>query len=523
MTGVGTLLRLALRRDRVVLPLWVFCLGILPYVYLTGFQTLFATDQERIDYARISADNVGFVGLYGPLQGDSLGELTVWRGGFQPVLIGLAALLSVIRHTRTDEEAGRTELIRAAVVGRWAQLAAALLLTGLGGLLLGLLATATTVAAGEPVAGSIALGVVYTLDAWVFAAVGAAAAQITETARGARGIAIGVLGGAYVLRLGGDISAMGDGNLAWLSWLSPVGWAHRVFPYGANDHLPAVLSIVAAVAVTGLSAYLMTKRDLGGGLLAARLGPPTAAAGLRSPVALAWRLHRGLLLGWTLGFTALGLVFGGVAGSVAQIAEDSGGVDDIFTRMGGTDEIVDGYFGIVAALCGVIAACYAVQATLRMRDEEQNGHAEALLSTGVSRYAFAGSHLLFGLLGPAVVLLAEGLASGLVHGDVGPVLAATMVQLPAVWVPAGVALLLTGFLPRLTGLSWAVLGGALLLMLAGPLLRFDQWVMDLSPFTHVPQLPGADFTVLPLAVLTVVAAVLAGVGTTGLRRRDLPL
>ncbi|WP_328464714.1 ABC transporter permease [Actinoplanes sp. NBC_00393] len=521
MSGTGRLLRLALRRDRVVMPLWVLGIGLLPYVYLSGFDTLFATEQERLDYARISSENAGFVALYGPLHGSSVGELVVWRGGFVPVMIGLCALLTVVRHTRADEEAGRTELIRATVVGRHAQLAAALLATGLATLVMGVVVAATMIGAGQPAAGSVALGAVFTLSGWLFAAVGAVAAQLSGSARGARTIAVLTLGIAYVLRLGGDISALGDGRLEWLSWLSPIGWVHRVFPYGADDWSPALLAVALIVVAVAASAYLSTRRDLGAGLLAARLGPPAASPGLRSPIALAWRLHRGLLFGWTAGFAALGLVFGGVGSSVVQLAEDSAGVSEMFSRIGGGDAIVDAYFATVAGMCGLIAACYAVQAALRMRDEEQTGHAEAMLSTAVSRYAWAGSHLVFALLGPAAALLAEGVLSGVVHGDPGPVIGAALAQLPAVWVLAGATMLLIGVLPKLAAAAWGVIAGALLLLLVGPLLDFDQWVLDLSPFTHVPHLPGGDFTAVPLMVLTLVAAALGGAGLLALRRRDM--
>ncbi|GAA4977447.1 ABC transporter permease [Actinoplanes utahensis] len=521
MTGTGKLLRLILRRDRFVLPAWVLGLGLLPYIYVTGFDTLFSTDQERIGYAHISAANTGFVALYGPLHGDSVGELVVWRGGFLPVMVGLAALLTVIRHTRADEEAGRTELLGATVVGRFAPLAAALTATMAAGLAMGAVVAATLIGHGLPAAGSVALGTVFAVTAGFFAGVGAVAAQISGGARGARTIAVLVLGVSYVLRMAGDVSALGDGTLGWLAWLSPLGWGHRIFPFGTDDWGPAALAVLCTILTVAGAGYLLTRRDLGGGLVAGRLGPATAAASLRSPVALAWRLHRGLLIGWTAGFAALGLIFGAVASSVVALAEDSAGVGDVFARIGGTDTVLDGYFATVAPICGVIAACYAVQAALRLRDEEQSGHAEAILSTDVSRFAWAGSHLIFALIGPAAALLAEGLMAGLLHGDVALLVNAAVVQIPAVWVLAGLAMLLIGVLPRLASLAWAAIAGCLALMMAGPLLELDQLVLDVSPFTHVPRVPAVAFTGVPLLVLTLIAAALGGAGLIALRRRDI--
>jgi ABC-2 type transport system permease protein len=523
MTATGRLIRLILRRDRFIMPLWVLILAVVPAGYVASFEDLFPTDQDRIAYAKVSG-GTGFVALYGLLHGASYGELAAWRAGFLPVVIGLCALLTVIRHTRVDEEAGRSDLIGATVVGRRAPLAAALITTAGAALVLGLLVVGTMARQDMALTGSLALGAEFTLAGWVFAAVAAIAAQLTGSARSARSIAVLALGVSYLLRVGGDVSASGDGDLAWLSWLSPLGWATHIFPYQADATWPMLLSVLFTAVTVAVAVFLRGRRDVGAGLLPARLGGATAAATLRTPLALAWRLHRGLLIGWTVGFALLGLVFGGVGSSVLELARDNKGLSGIFANLGGADSLTDNYFAGTAGMVGLIAACYAVQATLRLRDEEQTGHAEALLGTAVSRLGWAGSHLLFALLGPAVVLLVEGLMAGLVFGpgDLPDILAATMVQLPAVWVLAAVTVLLFGLLPRLSAVAWGAPALCLLVLLVGGTLQLDQWVLDISPFTHVPHLPGADVAVTPLLTLTAVAVLLTVAGLTGVRRRNLP-
>lgn len=207
MTGVGMLIRLILRRDRILMVLWVVPLALIPVGYASSFDGLFPTGADRQHYYDISVHNAGFVALYGQLSGPSLGELVAWRAGFMPVMIALFSLLTVVRHTRADEEAGRSELIGAAAIGRHAQLAAALIVTYAANVILALILTLAMIGQGLPAAGSIALGVEFAVAGWAFAAVAAVTAQLTGSARGARSIAIVVLGAAWVLRLAGDVSA----------------------------------------------------------------------------------------------------------------------------------------------------------------------------------------------------------------------------------------------------------------------------------------------------------------------------
>jgi ABC-2 type transport system permease protein len=118
-----------------------------------------------------------------------------------------------------------------------------------------------------------------------------------------------------------------------------------------------------------------------------------------------------------------------------------------------------------------------------------------------------------------------GHSHGIDTGDVGAqlprVLAGALVQVPAAWVLGAVALVFVGLAPRLAVLSWAALVAVLLLEELGEILHLPRWVLDLSPFTHVPKLPGSDASAGPLIALTVVAAGLSAAGFAGLRRRDL--
>jgi ABC-2 type transport system permease protein len=52
-------------------------------------------------------------------------------------------------------------------------------------------------------------------------------------------------------------------------------------------------------------------------------------------------------------------------------------------------------------------------------------------------------------------------------------------------------------------------------------LQLSKRVLDLSPFAHVPKLPGGDVSAAPLLWLVLVVVVLAVVGLLGFQRRDV--
>ena len=74
--------------------------------------------------------------------------------------------------------------------------------------------------------------------------------------------------------------------------------------------------------------------------------------------------------------------------------------------------------------------------------------------------------------------------------------------------------------PRAVAVAWAVFGLFVVIGFLGELLQLPSWVMDLSPFQHVPAMPAEGFTSVPLVALTIVAAAVVGAGMAAFRRRD---
>lgn len=530
LTGCWKLVRFILRRDRYMILAWIVVLVLLSYVYAAAYKGLYPTAADRQSYFIGIAQNPALVAIFGKAYGSSLGALVVQRVSVFFVIDGIISSLFIIRNTRAEEESGRSEVVSATMVGRYAQLTSALIVVFGANVAIGLLTALGLMATGLPIVGSIAFGLSLAAAGCAFTAVAAMAAQLTESAGAARGISLGVLGVAFLLRAGGD-AAGSHSSLGWLSWVSPLGWLERIQPFAGESWI-IFLAIVAFMIVFVADAVaLSAHRDVGGGIMPIRLGPSDARSGLNNIFALAFRLNRGQMIGWTFGFAMAGLILGGIAKSAGAALNDTGnaGIRDLVHRLGGGAGISDAYLTSIMGVFGLAAAGYTIQTILQLRVEEIQGRAEYLLATAQPRLRWALAYLSFALVSPAVALAAAGLTSGLAYGlsghDVGyqipRVMAAAVIQLPAVWVLTGIALALFGVVPRLASASWIALAVCLLVDQIGAALRLSQTVEDISPFTHIPKLPGGGVTALPLVALIAIGGVLSAIGLARLRTRDL--
>ncbi len=530
--GTGFAVRLGLRRSRGLVIGTVLFLVLLGIGTALQYARTFPTDAARREFAGEIGGNAALTAFTGQLNGDTLGALVVWKiGDILYLLVSLVAIMIVIRQTRTEEETGRLELIRASTVGRHA--------SWLSGLIIGLIVVFGSaallglgmIALGTGVAGSLAFAAAMASAGTVATVLAVITAQLTERSRGATVIAAVVLGLAYLIRFVAD----GSGLLG-LRWLTFTGWSHLVAPYGGEHWAVLLLPLAVSAIGVGIAARMADRRDLGSGVIVPRPGPATAAPGLAGAFGLAWRLQRGFLVGWSAACGALALATAGVAAGMPEIADRGGPlVTEFLDRYADHPgaPIADTFIWMIIVSIAGTVALYPVLVMARVRAEESNGLAELTLSTSISRLRWAGAHLVIALGGTLVIMVISGLAAGLSYGvtsgtglgQIGRVLAACLIQVPAIWVLGGVITAMIGVLPRIAvGVGWAgwifvnVFGESL-----GPIIGLRYAAANVViPFAYVSKIiTGATLQLTPLVVLTVITAALVGLGLLVLRRRDL--
>jgi ABC-2 type transport system permease protein len=433
-------------------------------------------------------------------------------------LIGVAMVAGL---TRGEEESGRLEALLAGRIDRRVPVVSALLLVGAAvvtmdaGFVLSLLAAGIEL--GPAGLYALALGMV-TL---VFAALAAVCAQVVLHSRGVYALGFAAIALSYILR------GVGDVNDTFWVWLSPLGWLEKAAPFADQRWWVLLIPTVVATGLSVLAVVLARRRDLGAALYRRGPGEPSASAWLVRPLGFALHGQRGSLLGWLVGSVALAAVMGALAQDVVGAIL---GNPSLSKAMGITAaNAADGFLASTQVCLAIIACGYVVQALGLLRHEEAAGRLEPVLAGALGRMRWLGAQVLVVTTGLVVVVVVSAVVFGAAtalstsdSGYVGQLLESGLAYLPAELVIAAVAVLLYGFVPRAFALAWAAFGAVAFIGLLGSGLQLPDWVLNLSPLTHVGKPPVDDINITALTWLGLVAALLASAAFAGFRRRRVP-
>ncbi|KUO49869.1 MAG: hypothetical protein APF76_01100 [Desulfitibacter sp. BRH_c19] len=524
--GIGKLLKLYLRRDRIILPIWI----LLPMIAIAG-QVSFvkAMPDWQVFITELSASPLTS-SLLGPVVPLSMEGAILWRGLLQAsIIVMIGAGITMIRHTRTEETSGRNELILGRPVGRYANLSAALILSCGGSLLAGLLTAVFLMGIGFAGSGSLLVGLTLATSGCVFAGIGGLCAQIFAHSGSARGAVFGVYGLTMVAMV---LNNMGGGSTGW-AWLAPEAWFRITVPFGENHAWPLLVFIVLFALPMMLSYMLLVRRDMAAGLIAQKEGSADASPHFNSPMALAWRQHKGSILVWAIGMAWLGGIMGMGTPNISEA------ISSTFAHMNTSwaSAIVklgnqEGFIAILIYILGLMGglSVFAITTVQRLRQEENEHYAEMVLSKPVSRFRWMGSYLTVAFAGSTLILLALGLASGLgwsiASGDFSHfprVLGMSLLKIPSVWTIIGIGALLYGWLPRMASvLNWLILGAFIFIEMLWEVGIVGWSALQWTPFAYAHySIPINELSIVPLIVLTGIAAALTWLGFIGFRRRSI--
>jgi ABC-2 type transport system permease protein len=504
-TGVPSLLRLALHRDRVRLSVWVAVLTLMIVYAPNAVKLAYPEEAQRLARVNLLKTPAGMM-LGGPMFGGNETDLGAMMANELMLTLIIAtsilSILTVIRHTRAEEESGAAELVLSSVVGRYARTYAALILVGGVNALLAVTMTLAMSATGFVFLDTAAMCLGITGVAMVFGGVAAVSAQLWRQARTATGAAMATLALAALVRGIGDVI---NNSGSALSWFSPIAWAQQMRPFVDLRWWPFALLVVLTVGLMALAAGLESRRQYDDGNIPSSGERPNARP-ITGVFGLHLTLQRGQTIGWTVGLFLGGLAFGSMTKSLLDAAKDNPLLARVLTAQGN-----DGVYTTMTQFLAAAATAYVVGAVLRVYSDEESGLGEAVLARAVSRWRWLLTAVASALVGSTVLMFFAGLGNGLGAGitlrepqTIARLTLAGLAYVPAMAVLAGVAALAVAV--RHAWVGWLAVTFVVTSLYLGALLRLPRWLLDLSPVgrTTVP----TDFPAIALTVMVAVAAAL---------------
>jgi ABC-2 type transport system permease protein len=523
---VLALARRAFRDARVRTISFVYLFALYAYIQPIGYRDGFPTVAERVGFAHSFSNNKAVRLFYGePHNLLSVSGYTAWRvGGTLAIFAAIFGLFAAVRALRTEEDAGRQELVLAGIVARRTAYLSSIAAIAAGTVLLWAGESAGFIVAGLPAGGSMYLALATVSIVPVCAGVGALASQLAPTRRMALELGGAVLGVWFLLRVIADTAS----GVTWLRWLTPLGWAEQLRPFAGAKPLVLVLPVVSAALLLWLAARINASRDIGTGVPPARDSAEPRLGLLSSPMAQALRSERSSLIVWLASVGG----FAYVLGVVAKSSSSAGISKNLNRELGklGTGSIVTptGYLGFTFIFFVLVISVFACAQIGMARHEEAEQRLETLLSLPVARRRWLGGRMALAACAAAAISLTAGLLawvgaeSGGASISLGKMIEAGANCLPVAFLFLGLAALAYAIVPRASSaIAYGLLSVAFLWDLVGSLLGVPKWLVELTPFTHIGLVPAQPFRVGDAAIMLAIAAACALAAAWVFARRDL--
>ncbi|HEY7890765.1 MAG TPA: hypothetical protein VIC05_01005 [Solirubrobacteraceae bacterium] len=525
LTAIRAVARRLLADARTRTIAFAYLFALYAYIQPSGYRHAYPTLADRAAFAHSFAGNDALRLFYGyPYDPMTVSGYSAWRvGGTLAIAAAVFGVFAAVRALRTEEDAGRMELILAGGVSRTSVYLAAVGAIVAGAGMLWLAEFIGFIAGGLPPGGSAYLALATATVIPVFAGVGALTSQLAASRRVALELGVAMVGLALLLRVIADTSSAG-----WLRWVTPLGWAEELRPFSGAQPLVLLAAAAASLLLLAAAGWLAAHRDVGSSVLAARDSSQPRLGLLSSPTAQAFRGERGTVLAWSGGIGLFAVVLGVVSASVSS-AGISKSVREEIARLGsGSIATPTGYLSFVFVFFILAVSLFVCTQVSAARREESDQQLETMLSLPVGRQRWLAGRLLLATAGAVALCLLAGLLTwvGAASQGVGVplprMLEAGANCLPVALLFLGLAALAYALVPRASAaIAYGLVTVMFLWQLVGSLLGVPKWLADVTPFAHVGLVPTQPLRTLSAAIMLALAALFAAAAVRLFARRDL--
>lgn len=525
--NTGVLMAFTGKRDRIRLFVWILGISLFVISLAVLMPELYPEQADKMVLAETMKNPaisfmIGYsAGLENYTDGAIMGHFMIV---FSAIFAAIMSILLINRYTSEDEEEGRTEMINSLPVGSLSNLSSSFFILCISNIMIALiigLGMYSLRIETMDFEGSIFFGACIGATGIFYAAITGLFAQLGSNTRATLGFSFGFLIFDYLIR------GIGDTGTEALSYITPLGLVVRTEVYVNNHWWPLLIILGLSLVIFIFSLYLNSTRDLGSGLFPTRPGKSSASRFLASPLGLALRLQRTTIIVWLVSMFVIGMAYGSLLDELEGFLQNSELIQQMIPDAPGMS-LTERFVTMLITIISVLGTIPAVMFVLKIASEERKMRTEILLTTPASRNSWLLSYTLigfiavlviqfvsiFGLWSAAVLVMKDGMSLRVL-------LQAALVNMPAMWIFTGLAVFLTGWLPKLTSLTWFYLAYSFFLEYIGAILKVPDWVLNTSPFAHIPKLADDDIEASVLIVMCLISLLLVVAGFIGYNRRDI--
>ena len=519
--------KLISKRERLTTPIWLVSIILFTIGLAAAMQDVLGTTYEELFYFATAFANPAMEAMMGPLP-----QVLNYGSVFSLVMllwvaisVGIMNIFFVIKHTRADEEKGRLEVLRSLPIGRNSILHAVMInaiqinailaiLTGIGLFLVG----DSSMSFWASMLWGVYLGVV----GYVFASVAALFAQLSQNSRGAKAYSFAAMGFFYILR------AVGDTGVPFLSIISPLG----IFPFAElfvnNNILPLLTPLAIGLSTHTLAYKLNSIRDIDQGFIATKKGVNYGK--IRTTLSLSIKLTKTSFIWWVIIMFVVAGSYASIFGDIESFVEGNEFYAQLLMVSDGFT-ITQLFAGMIINIMAICVAIPVISFVLRIRSEEKENRADALLACPVDRKTYLSTYVLIAFASSIVLQIISAVGMYSVAATIVEnieyelpflqLLLANIVYLPAIWFLLGLVIFLIGVAPKLSSWIWIYLAFAFIMMMFGRLVEEAQFLENISPMAYIPQVPIDEINWISLIIMTTISGILSVIGFLGYSKRDI--
>ena len=493
---------------------------------------IYASPAQREALVRAFGSNLATIALFGPAPSlNTTMGFTQFKSLLSVSIIGaLWGYLTTTKAIKGEEEAQRWDLVISTPTTlrrtSWSVFKAVLFgilaIWITMGVSLGLLTLDSKLSMSLSMAFYLATASI--VEPIVFASFALFASQFSATRRQASSWCGWLLAAGYLARMLADSKV----GVAWLIWLSPLGWVEKLSPLTAPKPAALLPPLLFSVAMVTISLYLSGIRDVGRGLITSgdRRGKGLGERRI-GHLGLTRRLFGPFVVAWLLAVAFCGFAASMVAeGAGSTMAGSS--IEGVFSRLGARGADARGFLGFASLILALIIEAFSASLAKETSEEETSLRIEQFLTRSYRGTRWIWERFAIYVVALAFASLAAGFAMYL-----GSTIGGSQVPIAAL-LGAGINLLpggivIQGFAMAGFGLAgdWAtkaaysVLGWSILLELFDGIRPINHWLMDTSILHQMSPAPASPIDWTSAMVLVLLSLGLVALGSIGFASRDI--